>query len=56
MATVRYIVDDVDAAVDFYSHHFGFDLVMHPAPANCGNVFRRGPARATSDDEATAGC
>lgn len=34
MATVsvRYIVDDVDAAIDFYCHRLGFDLVMHPAP------------------------
>ncbi len=35
MATVsvRYIVDDVDAAIDFYCNHLGFDEVMHPAPA-----------------------
>ena len=34
MATVsvRYIVDDVDAAIAFYSRHLGFDEVMHPAP------------------------
>ena len=34
MATVsvRYIVDDVDAAVEFYTKHLGFDLQMHPAP------------------------
>lgn len=32
MATVRYIVDDVDAAVDFYRTQFGFRVVMHPAP------------------------
>jgi catechol 2,3-dioxygenase-like lactoylglutathione lyase family enzyme len=29
---VRYIVDDVDAAVNFYREHLGFTLVMHPAP------------------------
>ena len=29
---VRYIVDDVDAALDFYTGHLGFDVVMHPAP------------------------
>lgn len=28
---VRYIVDDVDAAIGFYEQ-LGFDLVMHPAP------------------------
>ena len=29
---VRYIVDDVDAAIGFYSERFGFEVVMHPAP------------------------
>ena len=29
---VRYIVDDVDAAIAFYTGQFGFTLVMHPAP------------------------
>lgn len=29
---VRYIVDDVDAAIAFYTTHLGFDVVMHPAP------------------------
>jgi catechol 2,3-dioxygenase-like lactoylglutathione lyase family enzyme len=35
MATVsvRYIVDDVDAAIGFYCRELGFDEVMHPAPA-----------------------
>jgi len=35
MATVqvRYIVRDVDAAIDFYTNHLGFREVMHPAPA-----------------------
>ena len=34
MATVsvRYIVDDVDAAIGFYCDQLGFDEVMHPAP------------------------
>jgi len=34
MATVsvRYIVDDVDAAIDFYCGRLGFDEIMHPAP------------------------
>ena len=34
MATVsvRYIVDDVDAAIAFYCEHLGFAEVMHPAP------------------------
>jgi catechol 2,3-dioxygenase-like lactoylglutathione lyase family enzyme len=29
---VRYIVHDVDAAIDFYTGLLGFDLDMHPAP------------------------
>jgi len=34
MATVsvRYIVHDVDAAIDFYCRNLGFAEVMHPAP------------------------
>jgi catechol 2,3-dioxygenase-like lactoylglutathione lyase family enzyme len=34
MATVqvRYIVDDVDAALAFYVTHLGFHLDLHPAP------------------------
>ena len=31
--SVRYIVDDVDAAIDFYCLNLGFTEVMHPAPA-----------------------
>jgi len=30
---VRYIVRDVDAAIEFYCRHLGFQEVMHPAPA-----------------------
>ena len=30
--SVRYIVDDVDAAIGFYTERFGFTVVMHPAP------------------------
>jgi catechol 2,3-dioxygenase-like lactoylglutathione lyase family enzyme len=32
MASVRYIVDDVDEAIAFYTGHLGFEVVMHPAP------------------------
>jgi catechol 2,3-dioxygenase-like lactoylglutathione lyase family enzyme len=34
MATVnvRYIVDDVDAAIAFYGERLGFDVDVHPAP------------------------
>lgn len=30
--SVRYIVDDVDAALAFYRERLGFEEVMHPAP------------------------
>jgi catechol 2,3-dioxygenase-like lactoylglutathione lyase family enzyme len=30
--SVRYIVDDVDAAIDFYCRELGFHEDMHPAP------------------------
>jgi catechol 2,3-dioxygenase-like lactoylglutathione lyase family enzyme len=30
--SVRYIVNDVDAAIDFYCRHLGFHEEMHPAP------------------------
>ncbi len=31
--SVRYIVNDVDQAIAFYTDLLGFQLVMHPAPA-----------------------
>ena len=31
-ACVRYIVEDVEAAIDFYTGQLGFKLEMHPAP------------------------
>jgi catechol 2,3-dioxygenase-like lactoylglutathione lyase family enzyme len=30
--SIRYIVDDVDAAITFYTEHLGFQVDMHPAP------------------------
>jgi catechol 2,3-dioxygenase-like lactoylglutathione lyase family enzyme len=33
MVSVRYIVDDVQAAVDFYTSHLGFTLRTSAAPA-----------------------
>src|SRR6266508_1998190 len=30
--SVRYIVEDVEAAIEFYTKHLGFDVEMHPAP------------------------
>jgi catechol 2,3-dioxygenase-like lactoylglutathione lyase family enzyme len=32
MIGVRYIVDDVEAAIAFYTEHLGFEVDFHPAP------------------------
>lgn len=32
MVNVRYIVNDVDESIDFYTKLLGFSVVMHPAP------------------------
>ncbi len=62
---MRYFVDDVETAVDFYTTHLGFTLRSNPAPAFADVV--RGPlrlllsgpqssgARATPADYAAAG-
>jgi catechol 2,3-dioxygenase-like lactoylglutathione lyase family enzyme len=42
-ASVRYLVDDVQAAIDFYTGHLGFTLNMSAAPAFADVV--RGPLR-----------
>ena len=64
-ASVRYIVDDVQAAIDFYTANLGFALNTSTAPAFADVV--RGPlrlllsgpassgARATPDEVAVAG-
>ncbi len=62
---VRYLVDDVQAAVDFYTTHLGFTLDMNFAPAIAQvarghmRLLLSGPttsgARATPDDLKTAG-
>jgi catechol 2,3-dioxygenase-like lactoylglutathione lyase family enzyme len=64
-ASVRYLVDDVQAAVDFYTKHLGFHVNISAAPAFADVV--RGPlrlllsgpassgARATPTDAATPG-
>jgi catechol 2,3-dioxygenase-like lactoylglutathione lyase family enzyme len=41
--SVRYIVDDVDRAIDFYTGQHGFEEVMHPAPTFA--MLRRGELR-----------
>jgi catechol 2,3-dioxygenase-like lactoylglutathione lyase family enzyme len=64
-ASVRYLVDDVGGAIDFYTQHLGFTLNMSAAPAFADVV--RGPlrlllsgpassgARATPDDASAPG-
>jgi catechol 2,3-dioxygenase-like lactoylglutathione lyase family enzyme len=64
-ASVRYLVDDVQAAIDFYTTHLGFKVNTSAAPAFADVV--RGPlrvllsgpassgARATPDDAGGAG-
>ncbi|MFL6141801.1 MAG: VOC family protein [Labedaea sp.] len=64
-ASVRYLVDDVQAAIDFYTTHLGFTLNTNAAPAFADVL--RGPlrlllsgpassgARATPGDAATPG-
>jgi catechol 2,3-dioxygenase-like lactoylglutathione lyase family enzyme len=32
MVNIRYITDDADAAVDFYTEQLGFGVEMHPGP------------------------
>jgi catechol 2,3-dioxygenase-like lactoylglutathione lyase family enzyme len=62
--SVRYVVDDVQAAVDFYTTHLGFTVNMHsPAFADVVRgplrVLLSGPAssgaRATPEDARSAG-
>lgn len=64
-ASVRYLVNDVQAAIDFYTTHLGFTLNTSAAPAFADVVrgplrlLLSGPAssgtRATPDDATTAG-
>ena len=52
-ASVRYLVDDVEAAVDFYTTHLGFALEMR-----AGGAFadvRRGPLRLLVSGAASSG-
>jgi catechol 2,3-dioxygenase-like lactoylglutathione lyase family enzyme len=55
MATVsvRYIVNDVDEAIDFYCGHLGFTEVMHPAPTFA--MLTRGDLRLALSAPSSAG-
>lgn len=65
VVSVRYIVDDVQAAIDFYTNHLGFTLRTAHMPAFADvtrgplRLLLSGPtssgARATPSDTATAG-
>jgi catechol 2,3-dioxygenase-like lactoylglutathione lyase family enzyme len=65
LVAVRYVVDDVEAAVNFYTAHLGFTLRSNPAPAFADVVrgslrlLLSGPessgARATPDENSGAG-
>ena len=33
LVSVRYMVDDVDTAIDFYTKYFGFEVNLNAAPA-----------------------
>ncbi|GCB52039.1 VOC family protein [Streptomyces sp. NL15-2K] len=52
-ASVRYLVDDVQEAVDFYTTHLGFTLRSNPAPAFADVV--RGPLRLLLSGPASSG-
>jgi catechol 2,3-dioxygenase-like lactoylglutathione lyase family enzyme len=52
-AHVRYLVDDVPAAVDFYTTHLGFSLNFDAAPAFADVV--RGPLRLLLSGPASSG-
>ncbi|OKI62297.1 VOC family protein [Micromonospora sp. CB01531] len=52
-ASVRYVVDDVQAAIDFYTTHLGFTLNTSAAPAFADVV--RGPLRLLLSGPASSG-
>ena len=52
-ASIRYLVDDVPAAIDFYTNHLGFTLHTNPAPAFADVI--RGPLRLLLSGPASSG-
>ncbi|MGH3481578.1 MAG: VOC family protein, partial [Nocardioidaceae bacterium] len=53
LASVRYLVDDVEAAIDFYTTHLDFELNTSAAPAFADVV--RGPLRLLLSGTASSG-
>ena len=53
LASVRYVVDDVAAAVEFYTAHLGFTVDSFPAPAFAD--VRRGSLRLLLSGPASSG-
>jgi catechol 2,3-dioxygenase-like lactoylglutathione lyase family enzyme len=54
LVSVRYLVDDVDAAVDFYTAHLGFTVLSSAAPA-FADVVRGGLRLLLSGPASSAG-
>jgi catechol 2,3-dioxygenase-like lactoylglutathione lyase family enzyme len=54
LVSVRYMVDDVDAAIDFYTSHLGFTLGWSAAPA-FAEVIRGGLRLLLSGPASSAG-
>ena len=52
-ASVRYIVDDTDAAVTFYGDLLGFEVVRRPGPGFA--ILERGPLRLLLSEPRGAG-
>jgi catechol 2,3-dioxygenase-like lactoylglutathione lyase family enzyme len=52
-ASIRYLVDDVQAAADFYTKHLGFTMGMNVPPAIA--EVRRGPMRLLLSGPTTSG-
>lgn len=53
LASVRYLVDDVEESIAFYTNHLGFTLEMSAAPAFAD--VRRGPLRLLLSGAASSG-
>jgi len=51
--SIRYIVDDVEAAIPFYTQHLGFDLELHPAPGFA--ILSRGDLRLLLNEPGAGG-